>query len=159
MKLQRVDRSQRLWSQTSSSIASTSQSLFLHSSNAKSLALPHRKLSVEVDVSCDTTNPHNPVPIYTVNTTFDKPAVPVKVERDPPLCVISIDLPSLLPREASEAFSEALLPSLLQLKHKTSSRVWPQAEQLFKEKVMTLDQTLRSGVAFVTRQSLPIATK
>jgi hypothetical protein len=53
--------------------------------------------------------------------------------------VISIDhLPSLLPRESSEMFSEALLPSLLQLKDRENSRVWKQAEDLFKEKVATL---------------------
>lgn len=38
-----------------------------------------RRLSVVVDVSCDTTNPHNPIPIYNVNTTFDKPTVAVEV--------------------------------------------------------------------------------
>jgi saccharopine dehydrogenase (NAD+, L-lysine-forming) len=38
-----------------------------------------RRLSVVVDVSCDTTNPFNPIPIYTINTTFDKPTVPVAV--------------------------------------------------------------------------------
>ena len=38
-----------------------------------------RRLSVVVDVSCDTTNPFNPIPIYTVNTTFDKPTVAVSV--------------------------------------------------------------------------------
>jgi saccharopine dehydrogenase (NAD+, L-lysine-forming) len=38
-----------------------------------------RLLSVVVDVSCDTTNPFNPIPIYTINTTFDKPTVPVVV--------------------------------------------------------------------------------
>lgn len=37
-----------------------------------------RRLSVVVDVSCDTTNPFNPIPIYTINTTFDKPTVRVK---------------------------------------------------------------------------------
>ena len=105
----------------------------------KSLESPARKLSVVCDVSCDTTNPYNPVPIYTVNSTFADPAMPVKVEQDPPLSVISIDhLPSLLPREASEAFSSALLPSLLQLKDRKTSRVWQQAEQLFNEKVATL---------------------
>lgn len=36
-----------------------------------------RKLSVVVDVSCDTTNPNNPIPIYSINTTFDAPTVPV----------------------------------------------------------------------------------
>ena len=38
-----------------------------------------RRLSVVVDVSCDTTNPFNPIPIYSINTTFDKPTVPVEV--------------------------------------------------------------------------------
>ena len=79
-----------------------------------SLDTPNRKLSVICDVSADTTNPNNPIPIYTVATTFDKPTVPVEVKGEPPLSVISIDhLPSLLPREASEAFSNDLLPYLL----------------------------------------------
>ena len=34
-----------------------------------------RKLGVIVDVSCDTTNPNNPIPIYSVNTTFSEPTV------------------------------------------------------------------------------------
>lgn len=38
-----------------------------------------RRLSVIVDVSCDTTNPYNPIPVYNVNTTFDRPTVPVDV--------------------------------------------------------------------------------
>ena len=39
---------------------------------------PERRLSVVVDVSCDTTNPFNPLPIYSVNTTFLEPTVPVQ---------------------------------------------------------------------------------
>lgn len=39
-----------------------------------------RRLSVVVDVSCDTTNVNNPIPIYNVNTSFDKPTVPVQVK-------------------------------------------------------------------------------
>jgi saccharopine dehydrogenase (NAD+, L-lysine-forming) len=38
-----------------------------------------RRLSVVVDVSCDTTNPNNPIPIYSVNTTFFEPTVPAVV--------------------------------------------------------------------------------
>lgn len=34
-----------------------------------------RRLSVVVDVSCDTTNPYNPIPIYSINTTFSRPTV------------------------------------------------------------------------------------
>lgn len=44
----------------------------------------NRRLSVVVDVSCDTTNPHNPIPIYNINTTFSQPTVPVDVG-----CVVS----------------------------------------------------------------------
>jgi saccharopine dehydrogenase (NAD+, L-lysine-forming) len=68
--------------------------------------------------------------------------VPVKLpegSNDLPLSVISIDhLPSLLPREASEAFSADLLPSLLGLKDWQNVRVWQQAEKLFQTKVATL---------------------
>ncbi|KAL9056456.1 MAG: hypothetical protein Q9162_002937 [Coniocarpon cinnabarinum] len=81
----------------------------------------------------------DPIPIYTVNTTFDRPTVPVAVAQDPPLSVISIDhLPTLLPREASEAFSHALLPSLLHLNNRHEAAVWQGAEKLFREKVATL---------------------
>lgn len=46
-----------------------------------------RNLRVVVDVSCDTTNPNNPIPIYSINTTFDKPTVDVEgcVPLVPPL--------------------------------------------------------------------------
>jgi saccharopine dehydrogenase (NAD+, L-lysine-forming) len=102
-------------------------------------------------VSCDTTNPHNPVPIYTKNSTFQSPTIMVEGYDNPPLCVISIDhLPSLLPREASEAFSQALLPSLLALKERNTSRVWQQAEELYNSKVATLPETLRAAVQKVT---------
>ena len=38
-----------------------------------------RRLSIVVDVSCDTTNPFNPIPIYNINTTFSDPTVPVEL--------------------------------------------------------------------------------
>ncbi|KAF2863525.1 Formate/glycerate dehydrogenase catalytic domain-like protein [Piedraia hortae CBS 480.64] len=102
-----------------------------------SLNSPDRRLSVVCDVSCDTTNPHNPVPIYNVNTTFDSPTVAVEGVED--LSVISIDhLPSLLPREASEDFAGALLPYLLKLDHWEEEPVWRRAFELFKKKVATL---------------------
>ncbi|CCM00890.1 uncharacterized protein FIBRA_02936 [Fibroporia radiculosa] len=96
-----------------------------------------RRLSVVVDVSCDTTNPHNPIPIYSINTTFSEPTVAVDVgPNNPPLSVISIDhLPTLLPREASEQFSSDLLPSLLQLPSRQTASVWVNAEKLFQQKL------------------------
>ena len=122
--------------------------------NKESLSSGKRKLSVVCDVSCDTTNPHNPVPVYDQNSTFSRPTLPVPGYNEPPLCVISIDhLPSLLPRESSEAFSQALLPSLLQLKDRDQSRVWQQAETLFNEKVMTLPGSLKSTFKSILGQS------
>ncbi|TFY80418.1 hypothetical protein EWM64_g3590 [Hericium alpestre] len=98
---------------------------------------PSRRLRVVVDVSCDTTNPNNPIPIYSINTTFPEPTVPVDVgSGNPPLSVISIDhLPTLLPREASEQFSADLLSSLLEFPDRKNARVWTEAEALFKEKL------------------------
>ncbi|TPX33781.1 saccharopine dehydrogenase (NAD+, L-lysine-forming) [Synchytrium microbalum] len=94
-----------------------------------------RVLSVVVDVSCDITNPNNPLPIYNDATTFDHPVLHIKTGT-PVLDVIAIDhLPTLLPREASEAFSHDLLPSLLALKERHSARVWTDAEDLFNKKV------------------------
>nr|ODO01009.1 saccharopine dehydrogenase (NAD+, L-lysine forming) [Cryptococcus depauperatus CBS 7855] len=80
-----------------------------------------RRLSVVVDVSCDTTNPHNPIPIYNINTTFPEPTVEVDTKG--------------LPREASEQFSTDLLPSLLQLPERSTAEVWTNAEKLFKQKL------------------------
>ncbi|GAA5967757.1 hypothetical protein JCM3765_001430 [Sporobolomyces pararoseus] len=91
-----------------------------------------RQLRVVVDVSCDTTNPNNPIPIYDINTTFDKPTVDVEgIKAGPPLTVVSIDhLPTLLPREASNAFSNDLLPSLLTLPQALEERESRKGEQI-----------------------------
>ena len=43
------------------------------------LSSPNKALSIVVDVSCDTTNPHNPIPIYNEATTFKSPVLKVKV--------------------------------------------------------------------------------
>lgn len=92
-----------------------------------------RTLRVIVDVSADTTNPYNPIPVYTIATTFDKPTVPVEVTAGPSLDVISIDhLPTLLPREASETYSDDLLPSLLQLDHRDTAPVWANAKKIYE---------------------------
>ncbi|KAJ7628669.1 hypothetical protein FB45DRAFT_991075 [Roridomyces roridus] len=100
-----------------------------------------RRLSVVVDVSCDTTNPFNPIPIYSINTTFSEPTVPVDLgTSNPPVSVISIDhLPTLLPREASEQFSHDLLPSLLEY---PTGRVWTDAKELFEKKGEEAKQAL-----------------
>lgn len=98
-----------------------------------------RNLSVIVDVSCDTTNPHNPIPVYSINTTFDKAVVSVPSKNPLPLEVCSIDhLPTLLPRESSEAFSRDLLPTIIDLQNREQSPVWGGAEALFNQKVAAM---------------------
>ena len=98
-------------------------------------------LNVVVDVSCDTTNPHNPIPIYSVNTTFDDPLLQVKSKQGKLIDVCSIDhLPTLLPRESSEAFCHDLMPSILELKQAERTRVWKDAEALFKKKVAEMEE-------------------
>lgn len=104
-----------------------------------SLNSDSRKLRSIVDVSADTTNPHNPIPVYTVATVFNDPTVLVETTKGPKLSVCLIDhLPSLLPREASEFFSEDLLPSLMQLAERESSPVWVRAKKLFDHHVSRL---------------------
>ncbi|SLM37946.1 saccharopine dehydrogenase [Lasallia pustulata] len=122
----------------------------------ETLAGANRKLSVLCDVSADTGNLNSPIPVYDVATTFNKPTLSVPVKAGPPLSVIAIDhLPSLLPREASEAFSSALLPSLLQLGQRTDARVWQQAEKLFREKVATLPNEHGSEKAYTNGHTIP----
>jgi saccharopine dehydrogenase (NAD+, L-lysine forming) len=116
----------------------------------ESLSKPGRKLRVISDVSCDPTNPFNPIPVYKECTTFLNPTLPVEgVKGDgPPVTQISIDhLPSLLPREASESFANGLLPSLLALKNRHSEGVWVRAEQLYREKAAQLPSNENHGVS------------
>lgn len=62
----------------------------------------------------------------------------------PVLTVVSIDhLPTLLPRESSEAFSHDLLPSLLEFPKRKTARVWVEAEKLFREKEAEAVKALR----------------
>jgi saccharopine dehydrogenase (NAD+, L-lysine-forming) len=74
-----------------------------------------RRLRIFVDVSCDTSNPTNPVPIYHTTTTFDSPCLALDVPKgSPPLDVVAIDhLPSLVPAESSREFAGAMLPYLV----------------------------------------------
>lgn len=109
--------------------------------NYDSLNIPDRKLRTVVDVSADTTNPHNPIPIYSISTVFPEPTVLVDTKAGPKMSVISIDhLPSLLPRESSEFFSRDLLPSLLELPNRKTAKVWVKAEKLFNKKVAELQR-------------------
>lgn len=79
------------------------------------LTAPGRRLTVISDVTCDVGSPNHLLPVYDHTTTWATPVLRVP-DTSPPLDVISIDnLPSLLPREASIAFSADLTPHLLSL--------------------------------------------
>lgn len=92
-----------------------------------------RKLSVFCDVSCDTTNPNNPFPIYTEPTFLNNPLLRT-VDGPNPLDVIAIDhLPTLVPVDSSQEFSDALTEHVIDLKGDNKA-VWERAEKLFDEK-------------------------
>jgi len=76
------------------------------------------KLEVFVDVSCDTSNPNNPFPIYNTITNFITPVLTKKFDNDSKeVDIVAIDhLPTLIPRESSINFSNDLLPYLSILK-------------------------------------------
>ena len=95
-----------------------------------------RRLSIICDVRCDPAGDLNPLPIYNHCTTFANPLQQVG-EGENPRYLIAIDhLPSLLPKESSEDFSNQLLPHLLKLKADKEG-VWACArrkyEQMLKE--------------------------
>ena len=109
--------------------------------NSTLLNSKSRRLRSIVDVSADTTNVHNPVPVYTIATVFSKPTVLVPTTAGPKLSVISIDhLPSLLPRESSEFFAHDLLPSLEQLPYRDQAPVWARAKALYHKHCARLDR-------------------
>lgn len=76
------------------------------------------KPTIVVDISCDASKPNNPIAVYTSPTTWDHPV-------DSPLPNLSIiaieNLPSLLPRESSIAFSNSLT-TLLKKDHEVFDR-------------------------------------
>lgn len=81
-----------------------------------------RNLRCVVDVSCDTTNPNNPIPIYAINTTFDKPTV------DVPGCVPRRSAPSNTANDVTfpESPLDLLSPSSRSTTSPRSSRAKPQ---------------------------------
>lgn len=74
-----------------------------------------RRLRTVGDVTCDVTSAANRLPVNTAITTWEEPVRDVGPQGHP-LEVVAIDnLPSLLPREASESFSAELTPLMEEL--------------------------------------------
>ena len=95
------------------------------------------RISVIADVSCDPFSSFNPIPLYHNATTWDTPYITVRGDNgDKKLDIIAIDnLPSLLPREASEEFSAQLLPHLMTLKNRRDDPAWSAARDSFAKAV------------------------
>jgi saccharopine dehydrogenase (NAD+, L-lysine-forming) len=104
-----------------------------------------RRLRVLADVTCDVSGPTNMLPVNSEITTWQQPVRRLH-DGTPehgigPLEVIAIDnLPSLLPREASEGFSAELTPQLLGLAAEGGpSQPWQAADRAFDEAIGQLD--------------------
>ncbi|MGF1760908.1 saccharopine dehydrogenase [Photobacterium sagamiensis] len=99
----------------------------------QSLLSQNQKLRIISDVSCDPNSANNPIPVYDAITYMDKPFVQAKYSDEHPVYVQAIDhLPTLLPKEASAEFADALLPHLLQLcSEDLLTDVWQKALDLY----------------------------
>ncbi|MEV7414922.1 saccharopine dehydrogenase [Streptomyces sp. NPDC089919] len=103
---------------------------------------PTRRLALVSDVTCDVTSDCNVLPVYDETTDW---AAPVRTLRGGagPLDLIAIDnLPSLLPVEASRAFSAELAPHLARLTGPAAPAadrdpVWSRALHLFETHTAT----------------------
>jgi saccharopine dehydrogenase (NAD+, L-lysine forming) len=104
-----------------------------------------RRLRVLADVTCDVTGPTNMLPVNDEITTWQEPVRRLHdgtaEHGSAPLEVIAIDnLPSLLPREASEGFSADLTPHLLGLAEEGGpSAPWRAASRAFDEAMGRLE--------------------
>lgn len=83
------------------------------------------------DVSCDYTKPNNPLAIYDRSTTWEEPVIHYNNLVD----IISIDnLPSLIPKESSDDFSNCLVRLLEDLKL-DSYKFWESNMNIYMEKI------------------------
>ncbi|MFF7365271.1 saccharopine dehydrogenase [Streptomyces sp. NPDC008125] len=95
-----------------------------------------RRLSVIADVTCDVGCGLNTFPVYDRVTDWDNPVERLR-EGPKPLGIIAIDnLPSLVPAEASRAFSADLWPLLLSLRE--GSEVWDRCQRAFRHALASL---------------------
>jgi saccharopine dehydrogenase (NAD+, L-lysine-forming) len=104
-----------------------------------------RRLRLLADVTCDVTGPTNMLPVNTEITTWQDPVRRLHdgspEHGSAPLEVIAIDnLPSLLPREASEGFSADLTAHLLGLAEEGGpSGPWRAAGRAFDQAIEELE--------------------
>ena len=85
------------------------------------------------DVACDPFSSFNPLPVYSEPTSWQKPFISLgKNGQGKDIELTSIDnLPSLIPKESSEDFSEQFLPSLMNF---DQGEEWQAAKLIFDQK-------------------------
>jgi saccharopine dehydrogenase (NAD+, L-lysine-forming) len=85
------------------------------------------------DISCDYMKPNNPIKIYNKRTTWEKPIY----NYNNFVNIIAIDnLPSFLPQESSEYFSEKLVALLEEYANGDKSGIWRRAELEFNKRII-----------------------
>jgi saccharopine dehydrogenase (NAD+, L-lysine-forming) len=94
------------------------------------LIRPDRRLAMIADVSCDVASDRNALPIYDTCTTWQQPVRQLPGTTWPAALIAIDNLPSLLPRESSVAFSAELTPFLLTLGH--GDPVWSRCLRTFQ---------------------------
>ena len=86
------------------------------------------KPTIIVDISCDYSKPNNPIQLYKEATTWENPIFHYNENVD----IIAIEnLPSLLPKESSDEFSDTFRKLLL-----TQDKVWSKTLDIFYEKIL-----------------------
>jgi saccharopine dehydrogenase (NAD+, L-lysine-forming) len=103
------------------------------------LRRPDRRLAMIADVSCDVASDRNVLPIYDACTSWQQPVRQLPGTTWPAALIAIDNLPSLLPKESSVAFSAELTPFLLTLGH--SDPVWSRCQRAFH----TASATVLSG--------------
>lgn len=98
-----------------------------------------RRLHLVSDVTCDVTSATNMLPVNRAITSWEEPVRRVADEEGRWMDVIAIDnLPSLVPREASETFSADLTPHLLGLAGTPPVGPWQAAADAFDKALADL---------------------
>jgi saccharopine dehydrogenase (NAD+, L-lysine-forming) len=88
-----------------------------------------KKNIIIVDISCDFTKQNNPIQLYNKNTTFELPVYSYNEFVD----IIAIDnLPSLLPKDSSDYFSEKFTELLIDYKNDRNN-YWCNNKKIFLE--------------------------
>jgi saccharopine dehydrogenase (NAD+, L-lysine forming) len=93
-----------------------------------------RKPTIIVDISCDYSKPNNPIQLYKEATTWENPVFHYNDNVD----IIAIEnLPSLLPKESSDEFSDTFRKLLL-----TQGEVWSKTLDIFMRNAATASKTV-----------------